>query len=304
MSRSGDPRLADIIQTPTEKQLDSADVVIFGVPTDEGIIRNGGRPGAALAPDEIRKYLHKLTPFSDEVSTLESLSIVDLGNVSATTLEEMHGNARELTTRLITGGKIVIALGGGHDVTYPLAAGFSKAMSGTPWSLVNVDAHLDVRPKKNGLHHSGSSFRLLIEEGHLPGDRFTELGIQSFAFSREHYEWAMDQGASIMLYDDVSNVVVASAATLASEQQMHYLSFDIDCVRSSDAPGCSAPSPIGLTAYEACAIARIAGTHRTTMFDIVEVSPPHDIDSRTSRLAARMIAYFLAGIAESKRAKL
>jgi arginase family enzyme len=36
------------------------------------------------------------------------------------------------------------------------------------------------------------------------------------------------------------------------------------------------------------------------MFDIVEVSPPYDVDGRTSRLAARMIAYFLAGILERK----
>ena len=103
-----------------------------------------------------------------------------------------------------------------------------------------------------------------------------------------------------MLYDDIANIVVASAAAVASEQQMEYLSFDIDSIRSSDAPGCSAPSPIGLTGYEACEIARIAGAHGTQMFDIVEVSPAFDVDGRTSRLAARMIAYFLAGISENK----
>jgi len=299
MSNSGDPRLGDIIRSPTDKHLADADVVIFGVPTDEGIIRNGGRPGAALAPDEIRKHLHKLTPSYVEHDTIAALSIVDLGNVSGTSLEAMHANARELTAKLIASKKTVIALGGGHDVTYPLAAGFADAKKGTPWSLVNVDAHLDVRPKKKGLHHSGSSFRLLIEEGYLVGERFTEFGIQSFAFAREHYDWATAQSVSVMFYDDIANLITASAAALATEQRMSYLSFDIDSIRAADAPGCSAPSPIGLSGYEACEIARIAGASGTQMFDIVEVSPPHDIDGRTARLAARMISYFLSGLSTS-----
>jgi formiminoglutamase len=304
MSKTSDPRLGDIIKSASDNHVADADVVIFGVPTDEGIIRNGGRPGAALAPDEIRKYLHKLTPFFMEGHSIETLGIVDLGNVSGNSIEEMHRNARELTAKLIASNKIIIALGGGHDVTYPLAAGFAQAKNDSPWSMVNVDAHLDVRPKKNGLHHSGSSFRLLIEDGLLAGNNFTELGIQSFAYSKDHYGWAAGQGVSIMLYDDITNLVVASAAALASEKRMDYLSFDIDSVRSSDAPGCSAPSPIGLSAYEACEIARIAGSNDTQMFDIVEVSPPHDIDGRTSRLAARMIACFLSGISEKKNSQL
>jgi arginase family enzyme len=33
------------------------------------------------------------------------------------------------------------------------------------------------------------------------------------------------------------------------------------------------------------------------MLDIVELNPTYDMDGRTSRLAARMIAIFLAGVA-------
>jgi hypothetical protein len=31
--------------------------------------------------------------------------------------------------------------------------------------VINIDAHLDVRPKKDNLVHSGSPFRLLLEDG-------------------------------------------------------------------------------------------------------------------------------------------
>src|SRR5262245_24668769 len=124
MSNQQDIRLANMIKQPSKTALAQADVVLFGVPTDVGIIRNGGRPGAAQAPDAIRSYLHKLTPLFQGTQLLDDLSIVDMGNISGKTLEEVHTNARELAANLIRAKKTVIALGGGHDVTYPLAAGF------------------------------------------------------------------------------------------------------------------------------------------------------------------------------------
>ncbi len=31
-------------------------------------------------------------------------------------------------------------------------------------AVINIDAHFDVRPLKNGLAHSGSPFRLMLED--------------------------------------------------------------------------------------------------------------------------------------------
>src|SRR6185503_8203649 len=145
MSNSQDLRLGDLIEAASEENLARADVIFFGVPTDEGIIRNGGRPGAAQAPDEIRKYLAKLTPFNGAFSA-GALTIVDAGNVQGRTLEEIHQHAREFTTTLAAAGKTIVVFGGGHDVTYPLASGFRDGTT-EELNLINVDAHLDVRPK-------------------------------------------------------------------------------------------------------------------------------------------------------------
>ena len=54
MSNMSDKRLKNIILEATEANIERADIIILGVPTDEGITRNGGRPGASLAPDAIR----------------------------------------------------------------------------------------------------------------------------------------------------------------------------------------------------------------------------------------------------------
>lgn len=295
-----DPRFADVIVTPDTLDGRVPDIVIIGVPTDEGIRRNGGRPGASHAPDAIRSYFAKLTPFDhpSAVRTALGLTILDAGNARGETLEEMHEDAGSMVRRYLKDETVIIALGGGHDVTYPLAKGMFN-LTGKPFSLINLDAHLDVRPMKDGKHHSGSSFRLLIEDGILEGKNFTEYGIQSFAYSKEHYDWIADQGASVEFFDDLyfdEDIISRFSDILASSELPYYVTFDIDSIRSSDAPGSSAPSPIGFTAEQALAISFASGQNSSTkVFDIVEVSPGYDNDGRTCRLAARMMANFISG---------
>jgi formimidoylglutamase len=292
-----DPRLNDIILPFTETNCEKARVILIGVPTDEGIKRNGGRVGAAQAPDEIRKQLYKLTPFASPDKKIDP-TIADYGNIIGSSLEEIHDKAKEVVAGFIKKGKIVIALGGGHDITYPLALSFYEGIDKKDFSLINIDAHLDVRQKKNGLHHSGSSFRLLIEENVLAGKNFTEFGIQQFSFAKEHLDWVNAQGINVIFHDDLyEKHIRLEFAKLLSKNIPQYVSFDIDSIRSSDAPGSSAPSPIGFRAEDAMHICYEAGRNPSTlMLDIVEVNPLFDLDSRTTKLAARMVVMFLAGI--------
>jgi formiminoglutamase len=306
-SASDDPRLASIVQTATETTIAEADVVIFGIPTNEGIRRNGGRLGASEAPNAIRQWLGKLTPYAGPHFQLHlnALKIVDLGDVNQGYLDAMHQTAGNIAKELAASGKIVIALGGGHDITYPLVRGFKNGSQRDAIGLINIDAHLDVREKRNGKHHSGSSFRLLLEEGIITGQHFAEIGMQSFSASEKHFDWVIQQGARILTFEDATTAHLPNAfedcefaITHADPDFPVYLSFDMDSVRASDAPGVSAPAPIGFLAEEAYELSVAAGLSKNVrMFDIVEVSPPHDVDGRTARLAARMIAGFLAGVA-------
>jgi formiminoglutamase len=72
-----DPRMGEYVRSAPE-QYASTDIVIIGCPQDEGVRRNSGRPGAAAAPDAVRKQFFKLT-------TMNMRSrIFDLGNILAT----------------------------------------------------------------------------------------------------------------------------------------------------------------------------------------------------------------------------
>ena len=67
-----------------------------------------------------------------------------------------------------------------------------------------------------------------------------------------------------------------------------YLSFDIDCLDPSYAPGTGTPVCGGLTSHQAAAIIRgLAGINLVGM-DIVEVAPAYDVGEITALAGATM----------------
>src|SRR6516162_4042830 len=63
--RPDDPRLGEIVELwrGDLAALRPGRAVLLGFPQDEGVRRNHGRPGAALAPAAIRHWLYRLTPW-------------------------------------------------------------------------------------------------------------------------------------------------------------------------------------------------------------------------------------------------
>lgn len=302
----GDPRMGDLVGHDPASFPDSARVALIGVPQDIGVRRNGGRVGAAAAPDAIRAMLYRLTPYDIESGkNLPGDFLFDLGNVRVDgDLEEIHERVTEVVREVCKAGVIPLVLGGGHDTTYAAASGVAAEYGAL--GMINVDAHLDVRAP-NPLRNSGTSFRMLIEEGKVVPEYFVELGIQGFVNAAGHAEWLYGRGAHIITLDEIRSCgfdeMLATAylnATPSSERV--YATLDIDGVRSSDAPGVSATMPDGITAAEFLAAARSLGRRPYTVaLDMVELNPTYDQDNRTAKLAAHAVIRFLTGIADRDR---
>ena len=132
-----DLRLGEIV--PNTKYED-AEIVILGCPQDEGVKRNNGRIGAALAPDAIREQFYRLTPFGI------NHKICDLGNLNfQNSLENTHDELTNIVKQIISAGKKVIILGGGNDISYADGKAMAEVFGAGNWLGVNVDAFLDVR---------------------------------------------------------------------------------------------------------------------------------------------------------------
>jgi formiminoglutamase len=278
--------------------------VLIGFPQDEGVRRNGGRIGAAAAPGEIRKRLYALTPWDCRRNVdLGAAGLFDMGNVCVTVdLEASQAALGEVVAAVLTARAVPIVLGGGHETAYGHYLGYANLR--LPVAIVNVDAHLDVRPCVEGQGHSGSPFRQALEHATypLPGKRYTCLGAQPFSVSRAHAEYLRQAGGSIGWAADVRGRLVEHLTNLFSravtEGCQTYVTVDADAVATADVPGVSAPNALGLSGVEVCEAARVAGAAGgVASFEVVEVNPAVDRDGQSSRWAALVVWHFLAGLA-------
>ncbi|MBI1280574.1 MAG: arginase [Anaerolineaceae bacterium] len=284
-----DPRLGETVLSAPD-DYPTADIVILGCPQDEGVKRNGGRMGAADAPDEIRRCFYKLT-----VNGLEQLKLFDLGNtIIQSTLEETHALQQQIVRQIISDGKTLIVLGGGNDISYPDCSGLAQAVGEV--LTFNVDSHFDVRA--DTVRNSGTPYRQLLEEGFIKPDHFYEMGFQPFANSPIYHRYIEDIGAHGESLQHLRSGGVIQTFTGILEYAKPTTIFwglDLDVVTAADAPGVSAPNPGGLTGDELFHIATLAGKQpQSRLLEISEVNPQYDIDQRTCRLAAIVMYAFLS----------
>lgn len=286
-----DPRLGEVVKSEASAYA-AARVVILGCPQDEGVRRNKGRPGAAEAPDAIRRCLYRL------VAPVElDYSLFDLGNTFIQpTLEETHQCQQTVVRQLIKEGKSVICLGGGNDISYPDCS--ALALERPDILAFNIDAHFDVR--FDTPRNSGTPYYQLLEEGFIKPSNFYEMGSLPFSTSPAHRRYLLEKGAHIYSLDELrqQGIEAAFQAVLAKERAgAIFWGFDLDAVSAADAPGVSAPNPTGLSGSEFCRLARLAGLDpRTRLVEFSEVNPPYDIDQRTGRLVAAAIFYYLMAL--------
>jgi formiminoglutamase len=308
-NRPDDPRLGEVTEfwRGDPAALRPGRPVLIGFPQDEGVRRNGGRVGAAEAPAEIRRWLYRLVPYDCETDTdLGALALLDLGNIRITgTLEDTQATLGQVVGAALRCGAIPIVLGGGHETAYGHYLGYVAA--GRPVGVVNIDAHLDVRPLIDGKGHSGSPFRQMMEHATapLPGERYACLAAQPHANARAHLEYMVDRGAQVC---GIGNRDWTFLTTLrqqceefASTGCCVYVTLDADVIRASDVPGVSAPNVAGIEGDLGVALARQAGqSSHVSSFDLVEINPRHDRDGQSARWAALAVWKFLAGLAQRR----
>ena len=294
-----DPRVGRLLG----KDCTAADarVVLIGFPTDEGVKRNGGRPGAADGPDAIRQAFARLTPDPRRhYSFVELLRwTCDLGNLEVSDdLEADQQRLGEVLAPHLERGATVIVLGGGHETAYGHFLGYVQASR--PITILNWDAHADVRPTDAGRGHSGSPFRQALEHPSRLCKSYGVAGLQPSSLAKEHLEYLQQRGGRILFHDDVAPYAVDELYQNLSSDTL--VSFDLDALDSAAAPGVSAPAVAGLNVHLWLHAAVSAGRcPHVQSLDIVELNPRIDVDGRTARLAARTLWEFLRGLLDRAR---
>lgn len=280
-----DPRLGDVSQMVSLHDFERKrwDWAIIGLPDDRGVALNGGRPGAAEGPSAIRKWFYRLVSPGD-------VAIADLGDLEMSDdLHADHNRAIQAIAIALGSAERVAILGGGHDWGFcPIAA----LMQGGNVGFINFDAHLDVRPSK--VHHSGTSYWRALEAG-VKGENATWIGVQSAATAEAHRNYVEAHGGRIswgdMPAEDTEAIGDALSPTVEPAYEYLDVSLDMDVISMAEAPGVSAPQPIGLPAFELLAmLSNALQLPKLRTFGIYETAPPLDaLSEPTSRLAARCL---------------
>ena len=279
------------------KDLAGADVAVVGLPFD---LATTSRPGSRYGPRGVRQASSMIAwdrIHGWDFDPFEKLSVIDYGDVLFD-----HGSPEAITATIEntfshihkTGVKTLM-LGGDHFSTYPVLKSIA-AQIGKPLSLIHFDAHSDTWSEDMKRVDHGTMFYHAAKEGLVDPAHSVQIGIRTYN--------PEDHGFNILSAEDVAEQGVAATVKQIRGivgDNPAYLTFDIDCLDPSFAPGTGTPVIGGLTSMEAQQILRgLAGIDLVSA-DVVEVAPAYDTAEITSLAAATLAMNCLALFAASQR---
>ncbi|QCC47735.1 agmatinase family protein [Halobellus limi] len=292
------------------EEVAGADAAVLGAPYD-GAVSN--RPGTRYGPRALRRasgWLAYLSGYKGGLTNVRTgrevdfgaLDLVDCGDVPVfpmdreTTAESISAHVATVADQ----GVMPVLLGGDHYCTFPSFRGFAEGSDHDTVGLVQIDAHTDTVAESAvlGEHFHGSSTHHIAESPHTDYEHVSQVGIRGYE-SPGFFEFAEESGLSLFTVRDVERegieaVVEAAVADAAADADAVYVTFDIDSVDPSVAPGTGTPEPGGLSASQALTVMETLGRHGSVgAVDLMEVSPPLDPTDNTSRLGAYLLTTLL-----------
>lgn len=280
-------------------------IALIGFACDAGVARNHGRTGANTGPAAIRAALGNMPVH-------ECRAIADAGDVICKPegehdgLEQAQQELADHITALLDGrnGHLPIAMGGGHEIAFGSFSGLARHLAGTEAvpriGIINLDAHFDLRMADAA--SSGTPFRQIAEDCERRGwpFRYCCLGISRFGNTEALFErarklnvqWRLDEKMSLLHLDETLQEVNGFLAGVSHV----YFTTCLDVLPAGIAPGVSAPAAHGVSLEIVEAVVDvIASSGKLRVADIAELNPEHDIDQRTARVAARILARIANG---------
>ena len=303
MSGNQMPRFAgpaSFFRLPVQASAAGLDVALIGMPVDIG---TSNRSGARFGPREIRAESVLIRPYgmATRAAPFDSFQIADIGDVAVNPYNLLKTVAaiEAAIDEVMAAGAIPVSVGGDHTCTLPVLRAIAKTKG--PVALVHIDAHADINDEMFGekIAH-GTVFRRAIEEGLIDTSKMFQIGLRATGYAADDFDWSRDQGATVITaeecwYKSLAPMMDQIRETIGSEIPV-YLTFDIDGLDPSVAPGTGTPEPGGLTASQGLEIIRGCYGLNLVGCDLMEVSPPYDTTGNTSLLAANLLFEMLCSL--------
>ena len=274
------------------RDLTGVDVVVTGVPFDTATTN---RPGTRFGPRAIRAASAGIAwerPYGMEYDPLDRLAVVDYGDCYFEFGRQtgVPHEIEEHAFKIIDQGPSLLTLGGDHFIAWPLIKAHVRKHGG-PLSLLHFDAHSDTWADDEGRIDHGTMFYHAAKEGLVDPAKSVQIGLRThnpdtMGFNVIDAPWVHA--------NSLAAVIDATKKVLGNNPV--YVSFDIDCLDPSYAPGTGTPVCGGLTSHQALTILRGLRGINIIGADVVEVSPAYDVGEITAlagaQIAMEMICLF------------
>jgi len=298
------PRFAGhstFMRLPAVASAEGLDIALVGIPWDGGTTN---RAGARHGPREVRSQssLMRRAHHVSGVAPFDVANVADVGDLSVNPINLLDGLARIEAgmAKIIATGALPLSVGGDHLTTLPVMRAVAKD---APVGMIHFDAHSDTNDSyfgDNPFTH-GTPFRRAIEEGLLDPKRVVQIGIRGSVYDPDEHGWAKAQGIRIIYMEEF---VRRGAASVMEEARSivgsgrTYVSFDIDCIDPSMAPGTGTPEIGGFSTREAQELVRLLDGVNIVAADVVEVAPPFDLAGMTALAGATIMFELLCIMAD------
>ena len=291
---------ASFFRLPVHADARGLDVALIGMPVDIG---TSNRSGARFGPRQIRAESVLVRPYgmATQAAPFDSFQIADIGDVAVNPynlLKTVDAIEAAIDAVLAEGAK-PISVGGDHTCTLPVLRALHKVHG--PVALIHIDAHADINDTMFGekIAH-GTVFRRAIEEGLIQTPKMFQIGLRATGYAADDFDWSREQGARVITaeecwYKSLTPLMNEIRGTIGSETPV-YLTFDIDGLDPSVAPGTGTPEPGGLSASQGLEVIRGCFGLNLVGCDLMEVSPPYDCSGNTALLAANLLFEMLCSL--------
>ena len=291
---------ASFFRLPVHADARGLDVALIGMPVDIG---TSNRSGARFGPRQIRAESVLVRPYgmATQAAPFDSFQIADIGDVAVNPynlLKTVDAIEAAIDAVLAEGAK-PISVGGDHTCTLPVLRALHKVHG--PVALIHIDAHADINDTMFGekIAH-GTVFRRAVEEGLIQTPKMFQIGLRATGYAADDFDWSREQGARVITaeecwYKSLTPLMNEIRGTIGSETPV-YLTFDIDGLDPSVAPGTGTPEPGGLSASQGLEVIRGCFGLNLVGCDLMEVSPPYDSSGNTALLAANLLFEMLCSL--------
>ena len=236
------------------------------------------------------------------IAPFASLRVRDLGDCWIEQPYELRGALDEIAAfyaQVVAAGIVPLSVGGDHSISWPILR--AVAASG-PLGMVHIDAHCDTGDDYMGSRfHHGAPFRRAVDEGLLDPKRVIQIGIRGTTNDPDMWGFSQRSGMRVLGMDEFQDKgwrFAAEEARRVIGDGPAYLTFDIDSLDPSEAPGTGTPEAGGIRAIEALRLLRGLRGINFVGGDLVEVAPPFDTGTITAFNGASVLFEILCLLAE------